>query len=76
MLLENKRAAIHGAGAAIGDAVARTLALEAVTKDGASDRRVAETAQVDARDEQSVEQHADEIAGNAGGIDLDPPGRA
>jgi NAD(P)-dependent dehydrogenase (short-subunit alcohol dehydrogenase family) len=85
MLLENKNVVIYGAGGAIGGAVARTFAregakvflagrtlasLDAVARDISAAGGVAETAQVDALDEQSVERHADEVAQKAGRIDV------
>jgi NAD(P)-dependent dehydrogenase (short-subunit alcohol dehydrogenase family) len=81
MLLANKIAVIHGAGGAIGGAVARAFAregasvflagralakVEAVAKDIAAAGGQAETAQVDALDEQAVEQHTAAVADKAG----------
>ncbi len=85
MLLENKNAVIYGAGGAIGGAVARAFAregarvflagrtlakLHAVAKEISAAGGVAETAQVDALDEQAVEAHADVVAQKAGRIDV------
>jgi 3-oxoacyl-[acyl-carrier protein] reductase len=85
MLLENKSAVIYGAGGAIGGAVARAFAregaklflvgrtlakLDAVARDISSAGGEAETAQVDALDEQSVEQYVAEVAKKAGSIDV------
>jgi 3-oxoacyl-[acyl-carrier protein] reductase len=85
MLLENKNAVIYGAGGAIGGAVARafvregarvflagrTLAkVEAVSEEITSSGGVAEAARVDALDEQAVEEHVGEVAGNVEGIDI------
>src|SRR5687767_3787816 len=85
MLLGNKNAVIYGAGGAIGRAAARAFAregarvflagrtlenLEEVAKEIRSTGGVAETAQVDAIDEQAVDQHADAVAASAGGIDV------
>jgi 3-oxoacyl-[acyl-carrier protein] reductase len=84
MLLENKNAVIYGAGGAIGGAVAfasegaknvhlagRTLkSLEEVAQHIRSAGGVAETAQVDALEEQAVDQHADAVAENAASIDI------
>jgi 3-oxoacyl-[acyl-carrier protein] reductase len=85
MLLENKNAVIYGAGGSIGSAVAsafaregakvhlagRTLqSLQEVAQQIRSDGGVAETAQVDAIDEQAVDDHADAVAKNAGSIDI------
>ncbi|HKH57815.1 MAG TPA: SDR family oxidoreductase [Rubrobacter sp.] len=85
MLLENKNAVIYGAGGAIGGAVARAFAserakvhlagrtlesLEEVAEEIRSTGGVADTAQVDAIDEQTVNEHADAVAASAGGIDI------
>ena len=85
MLLANKKAVIYGGGGAIGGAVARAFAregakvflagrslskLEAVAEDIRVAGAVAETAQVDALDEQAVEKHAGEVAKKAGSIDV------
>jgi 3-oxoacyl-[acyl-carrier protein] reductase len=85
MLLENKNAVIYGAGGSIGGAVARAFvcegakvylagraleALEQVAEEIRSTGGVAKTAQVDAIDEQAVDQHADAVAASAGGIDV------
>jgi 3-oxoacyl-[acyl-carrier protein] reductase len=81
MLLKNKNAVIYGGGGAIARAFARegarvflagrTLAkLDAVAKDISAAGGVAETAQVDALDEQSVEKHIAEVAKKAGGNDV------
>jgi 3-oxoacyl-[acyl-carrier protein] reductase len=85
MLLENKNAVIYGAGGSIGGAVARAFAregatvflagrtlesLEEVAEEIRSAGGVAETAQVDALDEQAVDGHADAVAASAGGIDV------
>ena len=85
MLLENKNAVIYGAGGSIGGAVARTFAregakifltgctlesLEEVAQEIRSTGGGAEAAQVDALDEQAVDQHADAVAASAGGIDI------
>jgi 3-oxoacyl-[acyl-carrier protein] reductase len=85
MLLKNKNAVIYGGGGAIGGAVARgfaregakvflagrTLAkLDGVAREISAAGGSAETAQVDALDEQSVEKHITEVAKNAGGIDV------
>jgi 3-oxoacyl-[acyl-carrier protein] reductase len=85
MLLENKNAVIYGAGGSIGSAVARAFAregakvhlagrtlesLDEVAEQIRSAGGVADTAQVDALDEQAVDQHADAVAASAGGIDV------
>jgi NAD(P)-dependent dehydrogenase (short-subunit alcohol dehydrogenase family) len=81
MLLEDKTAVIYGAGGAIGGAVARAFAREgarlfltgrdltkvdAVAKDIVAAGGVAETARVDALDEEAVEEHLK----RAGGVDI------
>jgi 3-oxoacyl-[acyl-carrier protein] reductase len=85
MLLEGKHAVIYGAGGAIGGAAARTFAregatvflagrtrekLDAVADDIRSAGGAAETAQVDALDERSVDEHADAVAAQAGSLDV------
>jgi 3-oxoacyl-[acyl-carrier protein] reductase len=85
MLLENKNAVIYGGGGSVGGAVAfafareganvylagRTLEnLEEVAKQIRSAGGAAQTAQVDALDEQAVDEHADAVAASAGGIDV------
>ena len=85
MLLENKNAVIYGGGGTIGGAVARAFAregarvflagrtpatLETVAEEIRSAGGRAESAQVDALDEQAVDEHADAVAADAGGIDI------
>jgi 3-oxoacyl-[acyl-carrier protein] reductase len=85
MLLEGKNAIIYGGGGSIGGAVARAFAREGATVHLAGRTRTsldevaetirstggtAETAEVDALDEQAVDHHADAIAAEAGSIDL------
>jgi NADP-dependent 3-hydroxy acid dehydrogenase YdfG len=85
MLLDNKNAVIYGAGGAIGGAVARTFAregsnvhlagrtlqsLQEVAQQIRSAGGVAHTAQLDALEEQAVDQHADAVAEKAGSIDI------
>jgi hypothetical protein len=85
MLLESKNAVIYGAGGIIGGAVASTFArqganvhlagrtlqsLEEVAQQIRSAGGVAETAQLDALEEQAVDEHADAVAENAGSIDI------
>ncbi len=85
MLLENKNAVIYGAGGAVGGAVAcafareganvflagRTLAkLDKVAEEIRSTGREAETARVDALDEQAVERHIGDVAEKAESIDI------
>ena len=84
-LLNGKNAVIHGAGGAIGGAVARafgreganlflagrTLAkLHAVASEIAAVGGTVETARVDALDERAVREHADAVAAKAGRIDV------
>jgi len=85
MLLENKNAVIYGAGGAIGGAVARAFAregakvflagrtlakLDAVAKEITAAGGEAETAKVDALDEQSIKKHIGDVVKRAGGIDV------
>jgi len=85
VLLENKNAVIYGGGGKVGGAVARAFAregakvfltgrtlesLEEVAQEIRSTGGGAEAAQVDALDEQAVDQHADAVAASAGGIDI------
>lgn len=85
MLLENQSAVIHGAGGAIGGAVARAFAREGarvflagrtqVTLDAVAHAiraagGQADTTVLDALDEDAVERHADAVARQAGGIDI------
>jgi 3-oxoacyl-[acyl-carrier protein] reductase len=82
MMLENKTALIYGGGGAIGGAAARAFAgagarvylagrtrtrLDKVAIDIGD---AAEVAEVDARDELAVSEHADAVANEAGGIDI------
>jgi 3-oxoacyl-[acyl-carrier protein] reductase len=84
-LLLDKNAVIYGAGGAMGGAVARAFAregakvflagrtlatLDAVASEIATTGGVAETAQVDALDEQAVVQHVDAVAAKTGRIDV------
>ena len=85
MLLENRSAIIHGAGGAIGGAVAHAFAregakvylsgrnlgsIQAVAKDIIAAGGLAEAVQVDALDEQAVDRHTADVAEKAGGIDV------
>ena len=85
MLLDNKRAVIYGGGGSIGGAVARAFAregarvflagrtratLEEVADAVRTAGGAAETAEVDALDEEAVDRHADSVAAEAGGIDI------
>jgi 3-oxoacyl-[acyl-carrier protein] reductase len=85
MLLNNKIAVIYGAGGAIGGAVARTFAregakvflsgrnaepVEAVARDIVAAGGEAEVANVDALDEDAIEQYTADVAREAGRIDV------
>jgi 3-oxoacyl-[acyl-carrier protein] reductase len=85
VLLENKNAVIYGGGGSIGGAVARAFAREGASvflagRSEAGLKEVADeirasggqvgTAVVDALDERAVDEHADAVAAQAGGIDI------
>jgi 3-oxoacyl-[acyl-carrier protein] reductase len=85
MLLENKTAVIYGGGGTIGGAMARAFAaegarvflagrtpakLDAVAEDIRKNGGLAETAVLDALDEDAVNQWVDSVASLAGGIDI------
>jgi 3-oxoacyl-[acyl-carrier protein] reductase len=85
MLLEGKNAIIYGGGGAIGGAVARAFAregahlflagrtlesLEEVAEEITASGGIAETAQVDALDEEAVEEHIGKVAETTGRIDI------
>lgn len=85
MLLENKNAVIYGGGGSIGGAVARAFGregarvflagrtratLEAVADQIRAAGGAAETAELDALDENAVDDYADAVAADAGGIDI------
>jgi NAD(P)-dependent dehydrogenase (short-subunit alcohol dehydrogenase family) len=85
MLLEGKNAVIYGAGGSVGGAVARAYAregahlffagrtlskVEAVAEEILAAGGMAETAQVDALDEEAVEEHIGKVAQTAGRIDI------
>jgi 3-oxoacyl-[acyl-carrier protein] reductase len=85
MLLESKNAVIYGGGGAIGGAVARAFAREGATvflagrtlatlddvaREITAAGGVAETAEVDALDGKSVDEHADAVAKKAGSLDV------
>ena len=85
MLLADKSAVIYGGGGMIGGAVARAFAregarvflagrtmekLDTVAEEIRSAGGAAETAQVDALDAAAVDEHADAVAAEAGGIDI------
>jgi len=84
-MLQGKVAVIYGAGGAIGGAVARAFAgegarlfvtgrhlapVEVVAKDVVSAGGSAEAAEVDALDEQAVDQHLQSVTGKAGRVDI------
>jgi NAD(P)-dependent dehydrogenase (short-subunit alcohol dehydrogenase family) len=64
MLLHDKIAVVHGAGGAIGGAVARSFAAEGATVFATT------RAQVDALDEQAVDRHLQSVVERAGRIDI------
>ena len=85
MLLKKKNAVIYGAGGVVGGAVARAFAregasvflagrrlesIDTVAKEIAADGSVVEIAQVDALDENAVEQHIDAVAKKVDRIDV------
>jgi 3-oxoacyl-[acyl-carrier protein] reductase len=86
MLLENKHAAIYGAGGPVGAAVARAFAregarvslagrtrakLEELARDiAATSGGVADVAQVDALDQHAVQRHASRLVEAVGGLDI------
>jgi NAD(P)-dependent dehydrogenase (short-subunit alcohol dehydrogenase family) len=85
MSLEGKNAVIYGAAGAVGAAVARAFArdgarvfltgrdigaLDALAKEISGAGGVAETARVDALDEDTVESHLDSVVQKAGTIDV------
>jgi NAD(P)-dependent dehydrogenase (short-subunit alcohol dehydrogenase family) len=85
MLLRDKVAVIYGAGGAIGGAVASTFAhegakvfltgrhlpsVEMVAKQIVADGGAAEAAEVDALDEQAVEDHLRSVVEDAGCVDI------
>ena len=85
MMLKDKVAVIYGAGGAIGGAVARAFAregaklfltgrhlapVEAVAKDIVSAGGSAEAAEVDALDEQAVDEHLQSVIDKAGRVDI------
>jgi NAD(P)-dependent dehydrogenase (short-subunit alcohol dehydrogenase family) len=85
MMLQDKVAVIYGAGGAIGGAVARAFAsegaqlfltgrrlapVEAVAKDVVAAGGSAEAAEVDALDEQAVDDHLQSVMDTAGRVDI------
>ena len=85
MILKNKVAVIYGAGGAVGGAVARAFAtegadvfltgralapVEIVAKDIVSAGGSAEAAEVDAVDEQAVDEHLRSVIDTAGRVDI------
>jgi NAD(P)-dependent dehydrogenase (short-subunit alcohol dehydrogenase family) len=85
MMLKDKVAVVYGAGGAVGGAVARALAregaklfltgrhlppVEAVAKDIVAAGGSAAAAEVDALDEQAVDQHLQSVTGKAARVDI------
>ena len=85
MLLQNKNAVIYGAGGAVGGAVARAFTregakvflagrtltkVEALAQEISTNGGVAEAAQVDAFDEQAVDEHIAKVAEKTVSIDI------
>lgn len=85
MQLEHKKAIVYGAGGSMGGAIARAFAREgaevflagrtlerlvAVAAEITSAGGSARTAVLDAHDRQAVEEHADEVARQAGALDI------
>jgi NAD(P)-dependent dehydrogenase (short-subunit alcohol dehydrogenase family) len=85
MMLKDKVAVIYGAGGAVGGAVARAVAaegaelflagrhlapVEAVAKDVVAGGGSAEAAEVDALDEQAVDQHLQSVIDQVGRVDI------
>jgi len=85
MLLDNKVAVVYGAGGGIGGAVARAFArdgarvflagrhwapVESVARDIVAAGGSAEAAEVDALDEQAVDQHLQAVIDKAGHLDI------
>ena len=85
MLLDGKNAIVYGGGGSIGGAVARAFGregarvflagrtratLDEVAEEIRSAGGSAETAEVDALDEEAVDSHAASVAADAGGIDV------
>ena len=72
MLLKDKNAVVYGGAGSVGRAVATAFAREGarVFLAGRTQATLDETAQVDALDERSVDEHADAVAARAGGIDV------
>jgi 3-oxoacyl-[acyl-carrier protein] reductase len=84
-MLEGRNAVVYGGGGAIGGAVARAFAcegarvflaghtpakLERVARDIREQGGSAETAELDALDEQAVHAHADRVVAEAGSLDI------
>jgi 3-oxoacyl-[acyl-carrier protein] reductase len=85
VLLADKNAVVYGGAGSVGRAVARAFAgegarvflagrtlatLDEVATELAGEGAAVETARVDALDERAVDEHADDIAERAGGIDV------
>jgi len=69
-LLEDKVAVVYGAGGAIGGAVARAFAGEGARVFGTGRRGGGAVAEVDALDEQAVDEHLESIVEQAGRVDI------
>ena len=84
-MLKDKVAVVYGAGGAVGGAVARAFAaegaelfltgrgqaaVEAVAKDIAWGGGCAEAAEVDALDEQAMDEHLQSVVDRAGRVDI------
>src|SRR5262245_27238259 len=85
MLLDNKNAIIYASAGAVGDAVARVFAgegarvfltgrslgaIDTLAKGISAAGGAAETAQVDALDEEAVARHLDAVVDKAGTVDI------
>jgi NAD(P)-dependent dehydrogenase (short-subunit alcohol dehydrogenase family) len=85
MMLQDKAAVVYGAGGAVGSAVARAFAregatlfltgrrlapVEAVAEDITAAGGSAEAAEVDALDEQAVDEHLQSVIDEAGRVDI------
>ena len=85
MMLEDKVAVVYGAGGAIGSAVARAFAtegarvfltgrlaapVEAVAREIVAAGGAASATQVDALDEQAIDEHLDAVIASAGRVDV------
>ena len=85
MILKDKVAVIYGAGGAVGGAIARAFSregaklfltghnrgpIETVAKEIASHEAFAEVAEVDALNEQAIDQHLQSVVDKAGRVDI------